>query len=95
MANVCCNYITITGNLEILDIFAQDNIGYDKEKDSVEFNFGIMSPIPDDIQDDYQWKIENWGNKWDGSDSWIDICDDEIHLSIETAWNPCDKWTYK
>lgn len=95
MANVCVNYITITGNPEVLNIIAQDYIGYDKEKDSVEFNFGIMSPIPDDIQNDYQWRIENWGNKWDGSDCHIDIDDDQIHLSIETAWNPCDKWTYK
>ena len=95
MANVCCNYITIQGNPEVLDIIAQDYIGYDKENDSVEFNFGIMSPVPDDIQDDYFWRISNWGNKWDGSDCWVDICDDQIYLSIETAWSPCDKWTYK
>jgi hypothetical protein len=95
MANICCNYITITGDPEVLDIIAQDYIGYDKEKDIVEFNFGIMSPVPDDIQDDYYWRIENWGNKWDGSDCYTDICDDQIYLSIETAWGPCDKWTYK
>ena len=96
MANECSNYITITGDPEIIDIIAQDYIGYDKEKDSVEFNFGIMLPIPADLGgEDYFWRIENWGNKWDGSDCWIDICDDEIFLNIETAWNPCDKWTYK
>jgi hypothetical protein len=96
MANICCNYITIQGNPEILDVIAQDYIGYNKEKDSVEFNFGIMSPIPYELLgDDYQWRIENWGNKWDGSDCYIDICDDQIYLSIETAWSPCDKWTYK
>ena len=55
-----------------------------------------MSPIPYELLgDDYQWRIENWGNKWDGSDCYIDICDDQIFLSIETAWSPCDKWTYK
>jgi hypothetical protein len=96
MANLCCNYITIQGNPEILDIIAQDYIGYDKEKDSVEFNFGIMSPIPYELLgDDYRWRIENWGNKWDGSDCYIDICDDQIYLNVETAWSPCDKWTYK
>ena len=96
MANICCNYITIQGEPKILDIIAQDYIGYDKEKDSVEFNFGIMSPIPDDLLgDDYEWRISNWGNKWDGSDCYIEICDDQIYLSIETAWSPCDKWTYK
>ena len=95
MANICCNYITITGDPEVLDIIAQDYLGYDKEKDSVEFSFGIMSPIPNDIQDDYFWRIQNWGNKWDGSDCYTDICDDQIYLNIETAWGPCDKWTYK
>ena len=96
MANICCNYITIQGSPEILDIIAQDYIGYNKEKDSVEFNFGIMSPVPYELlEDDYQWRIENWGNKWDGSDCYIDICDDQIYLNIETAWSPCDKWTYK
>ena len=96
MANICCNYITIQGNPGIIDIIAQDYIGYDKEKDSVEFNFGIMSPIPDELLgDDYEWRINNWGNKWDGSDCYIDICDNQIYLNIETAWIPCDKWTYK
>ena len=95
MANICSNLIIIKGDPELIKIVAKDYIGYDEEKDCVEFNFGIMSPIPDDIQDDYSWKITNWGNKWDGSDSWVDICDDEIYLSIETAWGPCDKWTYR
>ena len=95
MANICCNYITITGDPEVLDIIAQDYLGYDKEKDFVEFSFEIMSPIPNDIQDDYFWRIQNWGNKWDGSDCYTDICDDQIYLNIETAWAPCDKWTYK
>ena len=96
MANICCNYITIQGDPGIIDIIAQDYIGYNKEKDSVEFNFGIMSPIPADLcGEDYAWRIMNWGNKWDGSDCYIDICDDQIYLNIETAWSPCDKWTYK
>ena len=96
MANVCSNYITIQGNPEVLDIIAQDYLGYDKEKDSVEFNFGIMSPIPDEVLgDDYRWRIANWGNRWDGSDSYVDICDNQIYLSVDTAWSPCDKWTYK
>lgn len=95
MANICCNYITITGDPALIDLIAKDYIGYDEEADRVEFNFGLMCPIPDDIQDDYSWRIANWGNKWDGSDCYIDISEDQIHLDIETAWNPCDRWTYK
>lgn len=95
MANICSNLISIKGDSELIKIVAKDYIGYNEEKDIVEFNFGLMSPIPNDIQDDYSWRINNWGNKWDGSDSYIDICDDEIFLNIETAWGPCDKWTYR
>ena len=98
MANVCTNYITIQGDPALIKIIAEDYIGYDKEKDSVEFNFGLMAPVPADVllaNEDYQWRIDNWGNKWDGSDCYVDICDDEIHMSIETAWGPCDRWTYK
>jgi hypothetical protein len=97
MANVCSNYITIQGSPEIIDIIAQDYIGYNKKADEIDFNFGIMSPIPDELLgNDYEWRIENWGTKWDGSfDYYIDISDDEIFMSVETAWNPCDKWTYK
>ena len=96
MANICTNYITITGDSEIINLIAQDYIGYDKNEDSVEFSFNEMIPVPVEYyDDDYYWRIENWGNKWDGSDCYVDISDDMISLSIETAWAPCDKWTYK
>lgn len=94
MANVCSNYITITGDPELIKVIAKDYIGYNEKTDSVDFNFNVMLPIPDNLQEDYYWRMNNWGNRWDGSDSWIDICDDEIFLNIETAWTPCDKWTY-
>ncbi len=95
MANNCINYITIQGKPELIEIVARDYIGYNKEEDEVNFTFEIMCPIPDDTDNDYAWRIDNWGNKWDGSDNYIDICDDEIHISVDTAWSPCDKWTYK
>ena len=96
MANICSNYIKIQGDPTLIDIVAQDYIGYNKEQDIVEFNFGLMLPIPKELNgDDYWWRVENWGNKWDGSDAYIDLCDDEIFLTIDTAWGPCDKWTYE
>lgn len=95
MANICTNYITITGDSALIELIARDYIGYDEKEDRVEFNFGLMCPIPEDIQDDYYWRIENWGNKWDGSDCYIDLDDTQIHMSVDTAWGPCDKWTFK
>ena len=96
MANICCNYITITGHPDIINLIAKDYIGYNKETDVVAFTFNLLAPIPEKLNgDDYYWRIENWGNKWDGSDCYVDLCDDQIHMSVDTAWNPCDKWTYK
>ena len=95
MANECSNYITIQGNPLLIETIALDYIGQDKEQGEVYFNFGLLCPIPKDIEEDYWWRIEHWGNKWDGSDAYIDICDDEITINVETAWGPCDKWTYK
>ena len=95
MANLCSNYITIQGDPKLIDIIAQDYMGHSKEINETNFSFSIMSPVPDNIQDDYYWRIQNWGNKWDGSDCYIDIFDDQIYLSLDTAWSPCDQWTYK
>ena len=95
MANECSNYITIQGDPLLIETIALDYIGQDKEQGEVYFNFGLLCPIPKDIEEDYWWRIEHWGNKWDGSDAYIDICDDEITINVETAWGPCDKWIYK
>ena len=98
MANICMNYIKIQGEPMLIDAIAQDYIGYNKKDDQVHFNFGLMRPIPQEVLDnntDYQWRIQNWGNKWDGSDAYVEIYDDEIYLTIETAWGPCDEWTYE
>lgn len=96
MANICMNYIKIQGEPMLIDAIAQDYIGYDKKKDEVHFNFGLMRPIPEELNgDDYSWRITNWGNKWDGSDAYVEVYDDEIYLTVETAWAPCDEWTYE
>ena len=96
MANICSNYITIQGHPELIKIIAKDYIGYNEETDVVAFSFNLLAPIPDEYLDnDYYWRIENWGNKWDGSDAYIDLSDDQIHMTVETAWGPCDKWTFK
>ena len=98
MANICMNYIKIQGEPMLIDVIAQDYIGYNKKDDQVYFNFGLMRPIPQEVLDnntDYQWRIQNWGNKWDGSDAYVEVYDDEIYLTVETAWGPCDEWTYE
>lgn len=96
MANYCSNLITINGDPELIKIIATDYIGLDENDDSVEFTFEWLVPIPEEVQDDsYYWRINNWGNKWCGDDAYVEIDDTQIYISVDTAWSPCDKWTYK
>ncbi len=95
MANTCVNYISITGDKELLQLFADDYLVKEDNGDySLDFN--VISPIPESLDcDEYFWKINNWGNKWDGTSGYVEIEDEEIYIDVETAWSPCDKIVMK
>ena len=94
MANECMNYITIKGDKDLLQIFADS---YLKKEDDGDYglDFNIIAPIPKDCENDYTFRIDNWGNKWDGTNGYVEVYDDEIYIDVSTAWGPCDKITYK
>lgn len=95
MANECMNYITIKGDNELLKLFADSYLKKeDDEKYGLDFN--IIAPIPKNCENDYTFRIDNWGNKWDGTHGYVDFwSDNEIFIDVSTAWGPCDKITYK
>jgi hypothetical protein len=93
MANICMNYIDITGDPLLIKTFA-DNYLVKKNEDEYDINFNEISPCPEG-ENEYNWAINHWGNKWDGRGSEIFIEDDAIYLVIDTAWGPCDQITYK
>ena len=43
-----------------------------------------------DVNDDrwYNWRVANWGTKWDCYDLTIDEDEQELTLSFNTAWSP-------
>ena len=95
MANECMNYITIKGDNELLRVFADS---YLKKEDDGDYglDFNIIAPIPKDCEDDYKFRVDNWGNKWDGKHGNVDFwADDEIFIDVSTAWGPCDQITYR
>lgn len=95
MANECMNYITIKGDKDLIQLFA-DSYLKKTEDGYYELDFNIIAPIPNNCEDDYTFRIENWGNKWDGTNGYVDFwSDDEIIITVDTAWGPCDKITYK
>ena len=89
MANECMNYIKFTGRPEEISIFKESYLIYNKEKDEYELDFNFITPIPANCEDDYNFRIEHWGNKWDGTNAWVDIHDDEVYIDVATAWGPC------
>lgn len=36
----------------------------------------------------YDWKINNWGCKWNAGNTELTVIDNEHYISFETAWSP-------
>lgn len=94
MANECSNYIQISGESSLLEIFAESYFvlkyeGTDEEYFELDFN--AITPIPKDCENDYDFRIQNWGNKWDGTNGTVyyERGDNLIDIGVETAWGPC------
>lgn len=89
MANECMNYIRIAGRPEEITLFKESYLYYNEERDHYDFNFNYITPIPKGCEDDYSFRIKHWGNKWDGSESYVEIYDDVVFIDVSTAWSPC------
>ncbi len=89
MANECMNYIKLTGRPEEIALFKDSYLVYNEKVEDYELDFNYITPIPIDCQDDYNFRIENWGNKWDGTEAYVGAYDDEIYIDVATAWSPC------
>ena len=88
MANECMNYIKFTGDPILIQSFKESYLVYNENVEYYELNFNHITPIPDNC-DDYNFRIENWGNKWDGTDAYVEVYDDEVYIDVATAWGPC------
>ena len=88
MANECMNYIRFTGNKEEIDLFKESYLVYNENVEYYELSFNHITPIPDNCND-YEFRIEHWGNKWDGTDAYVEVYDDEVFIEVATAWGPC------
>ena len=88
MANECMNYIKFTGDPILIQSFKESYLVYNENVEYYELNFNYITPIPDNCND-YNFRIENWGNKWDGTNAYVEIYDDEVYIDVATAWGPC------
>ena len=95
MPNWCSNYLIVEGDLNELKDFKSKTI---KESDNggLKFTMEELLPTPKDMLEDtgvmpawYNWRVENWGTKWDTDTYDVDE-NDELNLKIgyNTAWAP-------
>ena len=101
MPNWCDNTLIVRAdpsNLRELRKFAEVVIS--KGDDEVELLvFDNLVPAPQDIKDsgdDYQWCVDNWGTKWDASDTFAQevtsVNSKAMVYSFITAWSPPEEW---
>ena len=89
MANECMNYIKFTGNKEEINLFKESYLVYNEEVECYDLDFNYITPIPNNCENDYEFRIEHWGNKWDGTNAYVEVYDDEVYIDVATAWGPC------
>jgi hypothetical protein len=89
MPNWCSNSLKITAttdnNRKLLDILETQ---FDNEKSRI---FDIIKPTPLDLLEGngwYDWRIKNWGTKWDATLLQATRKKNSITFHFETAWAP-------
>jgi hypothetical protein len=87
MPNHCNNQLTLANGGDILQVLNP----YLIESTTSDYEFDFQSIIPMDEkllkgEDWYDWRIENWGTKWNGFDGIFN--DDQTAFTFSTAWSP-------
>ena len=95
MPNWCLNNLIVEGELNELKDFKSKTI---KESDNggLKFTMEELLPTPKDMLEDtgvmpawYNWRVANWGTKWDVDTHNIEENGGEsLHVSYNTAWSP-------
>ena len=103
MPNWCNNTITLTGPKEkISAIYAkakQDNALLQQLKPMPAALEGTTSPAPkegkvqplvDGFDNWYDWRVQNWGSKWDVDADYLELSDDGTTITgwFDSAWAP-------
>jgi hypothetical protein len=109
MPNHCSNNLYVTGPLSIVFDFCRDH--YRKEpggtkKYTLDFSVHVAEPVIEN-HDWYNWRVENWGTKWNAYDISPDTFPEVLSRIVEkdnnasilysftTAWSPPIPWVLK
>lgn len=109
MPNHIMNRVKITGPIEKLNEFYNFNKSLAKENNEEEdmeldFNKAIPEPIynsksdntsSDGLLDWYEWRVDNWGTKWNAYDINVNKNEEELYYQFNTAWSHPLEWYKK
>lgn len=84
MPNWCSNSINISGeDSEIKRLLIE------AKSEESDFTLNNLVPIPKEEEEDwYNWRVANWGTKWDIGKVELDIDEGYVNFNCETAWAP-------
>ena len=89
MPNWCDNTLIVTGSNDRVKQFYDQNIKK-RDNDTI-FDFNSLYPCPNE-DDWYNWRIANWGTKWEGDVYHTEITDNKIVVGFNSAWSPPEGW---
>ena len=94
MPNWCSNFLKVSGNIHELNKFKELTLVH--KDNELNFTMEVLHPTPEDkLQESgsnpgwYSWRVDNWGTKWDVTESCINVNEDEyLEITYDTAWGP-------
>lgn len=87
MPNHCNNQLTLESGEDILNVLNPYLI--EATDNNYELDFQSIIPMDEKLLEGekwYDWRVENWGTKWNGYDG--TISDDGSTFTFDTAWSP-------
>lgn len=90
MPNWCENRLAISGDVADVKAFVKKGLN-----EKGEWCLDNYHPMPKEYHNDgrwYDWRLANWGTKWD-VDAEVNEDDDVIHFL--SAWSPPIEWLHK
>jgi hypothetical protein len=87
MPNHCNNKLTLENGGDILNVLNPYLI--EATDNNYELDFQSIIPMDEKLlegEDWYEWRVANWGTKWNGYDG--RISDDGSTFTFDTAWAP-------
>lgn len=92
MANWCSNTLTIYSE-DTKQLAKFKRIASKKNKDNEDTDLSLANFFTEpDKNDWYNWRMSNWGTKWDVKATLEDYDEDRLEYYFDSAWSPPTLW---